>query len=106
MADESEKGAFAWPGGLPPQAHEEPGRVGEGRPVEPLVGALRAARRHDDVAALPPHVEAGSEPTRAASHLLLCRVSEEDVRSAAARARLRRLGERASRALQLGEALR
>jgi hypothetical protein len=88
------------------QAPEEPHRVGEGGSVEPLVGALCAAGRHDDVAALPPHVEARSQLAGAASHLLPSRVSEEDVRPAAARAGLRRLGERAARALQRGEALR
>ena len=104
--DRSEQRTFARTGGLPPQAPEEPRRVREGCPVEPLVSALRAARRHDDVAALPPHVEARSQPAGAASHLLPRRVREEDVRPAAAGAGLHRLGERAARALQLGEALR
>src|SRR5918998_5652125 len=102
----SEQRSLTRAGWLSPQAPEDPRRFREGRPVEPFVSTSRAARRHDDVATLSPHVQARPQPTGAVPHLLSRRVPEEDVHPAAARAGPRRLGERAGRALQFGEALR
>src|SRR5215207_10685658 len=46
------------------QALYQPRRFSERRTVDPLVGALRAAWRHHDVAALAPHVESWAEESR------------------------------------------
>src|SRR3712207_1155542 len=100
----SEEPLFSSPVRRLPQTPEEPGWSREGRPVEPLVGVARAARRHDDVPTLTSHVQPRSQPPGAVADLLLRRVSKEDGQAPAAGAGPRRSGERTVRPFQRGQA--
>src|SRR3712207_109159 len=90
---------------FPAQALDQPRCIRERRPVDPLVGALRAARWHHHVAALASHVKPRTEQSCAVAYLRVRRMTEENVHPTAASAYPRRLGRRAVRTLQPREAL-
>ena|SRR5215207_7850858 len=89
-----------------PQTPQEPCSIGEGPPVEPFVGAPRAARRRDDVPSFTSRVQARSQLPGAVAHRLPGGILEEDVHPSAAGTGLRRRRERTVCPLQEDEALR